>query len=486
MLSAILAACPIGLAQTAAEQIQSITSALRAGQFDNALQLLEPELSQAPKNPQLWTLRGIALSGKGDKKEALSAFLRALNVSPDYLPALEGAAQIEYENGGKDAAGLLEHVLRLQPNDPTSHAMLAVLAYRHRNCAEAVVHFELSGSLIDSQAGALKEYGDCLVRLKQNEKAIAVFTRALSQGDDTGVRYRLASLQLLAQRPKDAVATLEPELQKNTSDSEVLDLAASAYEADGNTPEAVRILRQAIVSNPHNVNLYVDFANLSMDHRSFQVGIDMVDAGIRAEPKAAPLFVARGILYAQMALYDQAEKDFARADALDPGRAIGSAAEGLTAEQMHDPDRALATVRAKLAKMPNDAFLLYLQADILAQKGPAPGSAGFREAMASAKKAIALQSSLASARSLLAKLYLQAGETKLAIQECRQTLKINPDDQTALYHLIMALRNSGQENEIPPLLKRLADLRQQTTEKEAERNRYQLIEEKSPATEKPQ
>jgi tetratricopeptide (TPR) repeat protein len=136
--------------------------------------------------------------------------------------------------------------------------------------------------------------------------------------------------------------------------------------------------------------------------------------------------------------------------------------------------------------MPNDAFLLYLQADILAQKGPAPGSAGFREAMASAKKAIALQSSLASARSLLAKLYLQAGETKLAIQECRQTLKINPDDQTALYHLIMALRNSGQENEIPPLLKRLADLRQQTTEKEAERNRYQLIEEKSPATEKPQ
>ena len=60
-------------------------------------------------------------------------------------------------------------------------AMLAVLAYRRGDCGEAVSDFERSGSLIDSQAGALKEYGDCLARLKQNEKAIAVFARALAQ-----------------------------------------------------------------------------------------------------------------------------------------------------------------------------------------------------------------------------------------------------------------------------------------------------------------
>ena len=49
------------------------------------------------------------------------------------------------------------------------------------------------------------------------------------------------------------------------------------------------------------------------------------------------------------------------ADALDPRQALGSAAEGLAAVQENDPDRALATVRAKLAKKPNDPFLLYLQ-----------------------------------------------------------------------------------------------------------------------------
>ena len=155
-----------------------------------------------------------------------------------------------------------------------------------------------------------------------------------------------------------------------------LELAASAYEADGNTPEAVRVLRQAILSDPHNVNLYVDFANISLDHQSYQVGVDMINAGLAAEPKAAPLYVARGILYVQLAQYDKAEADFEKADALDPRESIGSAAEGLAAVQQNDPDHALSTVRAKLAKTPNDAFLLYLQGGDSDATRPGTGQRG--------------------------------------------------------------------------------------------------------------
>ena len=104
VLAAALTICSAVAAQTAAERVGPITSALRAGQFDKALHLLHSELQRSPKNPQLWTFRGIALSGKGDKKEALIAFRHALGNSPDYLPALEGAAQIEYESGGENAA----------------------------------------------------------------------------------------------------------------------------------------------------------------------------------------------------------------------------------------------------------------------------------------------------------------------------------------------------------------------------------------------
>ncbi|MFZ0293342.1 MAG: tetratricopeptide repeat protein [Candidatus Sulfotelmatobacter sp.] len=487
VLTALVVICGCATAQTISTRVEPVTSALRQGQFDEALQLLQPELEQQPKNPQLWALRGIALSGKGNKKEALGAFEHALNVAPDYLPALEGAAQIEYDSGGNRAAPLLKQILKLRPADPTSHAMLAVLDYRRGDCAAAVPHFEQGRAVVDSQPEALQAYGDCLMKLKDTKKAIAIFVRALAQPNaDAYARYRLASAQMAAQSPKDAIATLQPLLQQNTADADVLALAASAYEADGNTPEAVRVLRQAILSDPHNVNLYVDFANISLDHQSFQVGVDMINAGLTVEPKAASLYVARGVLYVQLAQYDKAEADFEAADALNPGQSVGSAAEGLAAVQQNDPERALSTVRAKLAKKPNDAFLLYLQAQILTQRGPDPGSAEFHQAVKSAEKAIALRPSLTDARDILAKLYLQAGENEAAAEQSRKALNSDPKDQTALYHLIQALRKTGQTQDIPDLLKRLANLRIEGTKEEAKRNRYKLVEEKSPSMEKPQ
>jgi predicted Zn-dependent protease len=138
-------------------------------------------------------------------------------------------------------------------------------------------------------------------------------------------------------------------------------------------------------------------------------------------------------------------------------------------------------VRSKLAKKPNDPFLLYLQADILAQKGANPGSPEFEAALRSAKKALSLQPNLAAAHDILAKLYLQAGRNQAAAQQSREALDSDPKNQTALYHLIQALRKTGEKGELPGLLKRLADLRAEATRQERERYRYKLIEEGEPA-----
>jgi tetratricopeptide (TPR) repeat protein len=77
---------------------------------------------------------------------------------------------------------------------------------------------------------------------------------------------------------------------------------------------------------------------------------------------------------------------------------------------------------------------------------------------------------------VLAKLYLQNGQFPEAAEQCRKALEIDPKDQTALYHLIQALRKSDKNGEIPPLLKQLAALRQQATHDEREQFRYKLVE----------
>ena len=105
----------------------SIQSALRAGDYEQALTLAHTQLQLWPKDVKFWTLEGIALSHLGHDRKALVAYNKALAMSPNYLAALEGAAELEYKAGTARAVPLLNRILKVRPDEPTGHAMLAAL-----------------------------------------------------------------------------------------------------------------------------------------------------------------------------------------------------------------------------------------------------------------------------------------------------------------------------------------------------------------------
>lgn len=473
----LLAAASFAFAQDAADPTRSIAAALRAKDYQQALDLSRTALQHSPKDPKILTMEGIALSGLGKDAEALGAYNAALKVSPDFLPALEAAAQIEYKAGNDRALALLKRLLAIRPGDPTAHAMLAVLDYQRRDCKAATEHFAKSGDLLLSQPASLQEYGACLMQLQKPEEAISVFGKLVASApDDPHARFSLAAAQFQAHHSQDAIDTLKPLLEGQNPDPEVLDLASQAYEDLDDTPHAVTLLRQAIVLAPKNPSFYLDFATLSFNHSSYQVGVDMINAGLSQLPKDASLYAARGILYIQMADFDKGEADLETAERLDPSQTFSSDAEGLGDLQAHDPEEALAAVRQRLNSHPDDAFLHYLLAQILIQRGAAVGSADFTEAIRAAERAEHLDPKLGPPHDLLGDLFLKSGRVSESIAQSRAALRIDPSDQGALYHLVQALRNTSQKNEIPDLLKRLAALREETRKKETAKSRYTLRE----------
>ena len=478
----ILCCLSAQVASIAAEdRTAPIADALQNKEPEKALAMLHPALLASPNSPQLWSMQGTAYAQENRAKEALASFHHALKIAPDYLPALHGAAQIEYDAGSPEGIPLIEHVTRLQPDDLISHGMLAVLEYQQGKYADAAAQFEKSGSLFDSQPSALHAYAVCLVKLKRFDQATMIFEKTLAlKPDDNDERRLLAAIQVMAHQPADALNTLGPLMHEAAPDAATLELASTAYEAAKDTSQAVDTLRQAILLDPSNVNLYVDFANISYMHGSFQVGIDVINDGMGQLPKAAPLYFARGVLYVQLAQYDKAEADFEKAYDLDPNQSLSAAAQGLAAAQENDFDRALKKVQTSLARRPDDPLLLYLQADILAEKHVDPGTPQFELAVRSAKRAIALQPTQGAAAGVLGKLYLQAGKYQEAAIECRKALANDPKDQSAVYHLIQALRRAGKNNEIPDLLKQLALLRRQAEQDERDRYRYKLVDPDSP------
>jgi tetratricopeptide (TPR) repeat protein len=365
--------------------------------------------------------------------------------------------------------------------------MLANLEEKQGECNAAVLHFRLSSGLIAAHPGSLEAYGYCLVEQAQPESAIPVFEQlAKLLPERTYPKFDLAVLYVNTKQYHDAIKVLEPLLAANQSDPDLLRLASDAYEGSGDTPEAVSLLRQAIVLNPADADSYNAFVVICLDHESFQAGIDMVDAGLQRIPDSPSLYISRGLLYAQLAQYEKAEADFNTAEHLDSKQSLSAYAMDIVELQkdMSDKthsDKALMEIRSHLKSHPDSALLHFLLAKLLVYQESDTDAEVSGEAVASALLAVKLKPDLVEARDLLASIYTRSNQYSLAIDQCRTALKYSPSDQAAIYHLIVALRHSESNElraEIPALVKRLSELQQVSRSEQTDKKRFQLFVQK--------
>lgn len=482
-LSLLLVVSHAAATAQAGAGIGSIESLIRSRDYDRALSATQSGLRSSPRDFRLWTLKGIVFSLTGKTSEASKAFQMALSFSPDYPAALRGEVQILYQAGDPRAIPLLERILKADPDDATAHEMVATLEEHQGRCKAAVDQFAQAGEGLSRHAGSLEAYGNCLIQIHQPEKAVPMFQQLVTLlPQQSYPQYDLAVAMAEAKNFDGALRVLEPLLAADQPDPDVLSLASDAYEAVGNTPKAVALLRQAIVRNPDNSGYYLAFAALCMNHESFQVGVDMLNIGIRHNPGDSSLYLSRGLLYAQMAQFDQAQADFRTAEKLSPAQALSSFAIDLTDLQRNKSDAALTQVRSQLRIHPQSPLLHYLLAKLLWSQGNETDSAASAEARRHVLLAIQLKPDMVEARDLLANIEAAAGQYDLAIEQCHQALELDPTDQTAIYHLIVALRHTPQRaGEIPPLVKRLSQLQQTSLQQETDRKRFNLVEQRAGA-----
>ncbi len=435
-------------------QTSDPTALLRAGRFEDALDVVDQELKVHPRDFRLLAIRGIALMSLGNEPGALSAYRGALAISPEYLPALQGVAQIEYKSADKAALGHLNQLIRLHNSDLIAHAMRAELFARAADCTRAVPDFEAAMPVVRQQRESLRHYGVCLVKSGRVSDAKLVFSELqASDPSDARAAYALAVLELQAKECTEALATLAG----LGGDAQALALRSEAYEGLGRTPEAIESLRNAIVAAPLREDLYTQFAQLCFTYKSYQAGIDVINAGLTQLPKSAELFVARGVLFVQQGNYASADKDFATAELLNPREPSSADAAVLALIQANRLNEAETDVEAKLRQHPNDPQLSYFLADVLDRKGAQPGTPEFRRSLNLARKAITLRPDFALAHDLLARLYQENGSEDLAVTESYAALKYDADDETALYRLLRILKSrhaSGDESALADLTSR--------------------------------
>lgn len=479
LLSAGLVYLLVGAAsgQSTESSFAAALKALHAGDPQTAYVLAEELTHAEPHDVKAWLLLGTALSALKNNRESLEAFQHALALQPDSLGGLEGAAQAAYALHSPDAQELLERLLAVDRQNETAHAMLAALAFRDGNCTRVVEHYQRAPKLVSGHIEALSQYGTCLAGTHRLDAAVPIFEQILELAPGRWEnRYNLALVRYRARQYKESIEILQVIAAEAPVNSDALNLLAAAYEADHATDQAVATLYRAIAAAPKDVRNYLDLATICMDHSAPQTGIDIVNAALKEAPDATELHLERAVLYVQVGDYEAAQRDFDEVDRLNPGQTLATLGRGIALLQNRQPAESLEAIRAKLKASPDDAALHYLLAEVLSQSDAVPGKPAFREALASAERAVKLKPDFVLAHDLLSGLLLKSGEPLKSIEESKSALAIDPTDRTAVYHLLSAWRQRGNADEVAATSKRLRGLIEQARLDQAEKSRFRIVE----------
>ena len=461
--------------------LDSIRGLIRTGHLTEAIAECDRELKASQRSFSLYTMKGLALQGAGDKVAALAAFRQALAINPVYEPALQAAAQIEFETRDSNATKTLESVLRLSPSSEPAHVMLATLLFESRSCEGALTHFELAPGALQSPA-IQWQYGVCLLERQRWTDAARQFAALLRLREHAPTRYNLALAYWNAKDYPSAVSTLLP-MDGPGADADVMRLLASALEVVGDTPKAYAVLQRAIEQNPRDDRLLVDLAVMCMDHKALDLGLEVVRAGIRNAPRSARLQTLLGVLLIRSGDVASAQASFRSAQAIAPEAGLGRIGLASTLMQMGLATDAVALLREQLAASGRNPRTELTLVRALLLKSPSVEEQ--REAQSRLRWIVKQEPGNSTAHGLLGKVYFQLGEIPKATAELESAIRLDPSDRTSTYQLMTIFQRTGRAKESAELARKFRTLLEKEKADEAAVDRFQIARDSKVATAPP-
>ena len=452
--------------------ITAIRGLIRSGQFAEAVAQCDLELKAQPKSFALHTMKGLALQAAADRVRALSAFRQALVMNPSYEPALQAAAQIEFDTRDPGAIKTLESVLRVNPSSETAHVMLAELLFEKRSCELSLNHFEKApGSL---QLPSVKwQIGVCLLTLEQWASAASHFESLLTLREHGPTRYNLGLAHWNAKDYPAAVAALAPADVAGAS-PDTMRLYANSLESAGDTPKAFEVLQRAIRQNPNDESLLIDLAVMCMDHKALDLGLEVLAGGIQHLPDSAKLQTLRGSLLVRRGDVEKAQQAFHRAQELSPESGLGNIGLASTFMEMGLAAEAAKVLREQLA-IGRDSKSELTLARALLLKGPTKEECA--EAAVLLSRILKQEPGNTVAHGLLGKAYVLLGDKEAAAKSFANAIRLDPQDRTSTYQLMTLHRKAGRSKEADDLAQRVRTLLDRERAKEDAGNRFRVIRE---------
>ena len=298
--------------------------------------------------------------------------------------------------------------------------------------SEAIPHFQAAQGQVRDAFALGFNLALCYVGTGQYEPAIALLNELRSNGISTANLENLLTQALLGQRrPEEAFAAFE------------------------------RASRLA----PGNEKFYLYVVESCMNNGYLDMGLRVVEIGLKRLPRSAPLVFEHGILLARLDFIDEAMQELQKVPKLAPGSDVAYIAEAQRSIFESNVDEAVRIAHEGILKGKQHFMLLALYGEAVLLSGVEAGSLEFSEARSALEQSIALSPSYASARLSLGKLYLLEGRADDAIMHLNVARELEPRNTAVYSNLAAAYRKRGDTARAEEMLAILDKLNKEEIER---------------------
>ena len=487
---------------------------MQKGEWKPAVELLEKVIELVPGNAKLHNTLGIALSSDGRADAAAEQFQRALELEPGYPSPLKNLALHEMSRQRPAAAKkYFERLLKLTPDDPVAHLGLGRIAFAKGDFAAAIPHFEGGGDLLSKEPSLVVSLAKSHVETKQPSKATGLL-ETLPQAADPDLHFQaglmLASLEkyssaareferakggeadiyelgfnltlayLNSGQHKRAATTGEQLLTEGHQKAELHNLLSRVYEEAGDTKRAYDALRTATDIDPGNETNYIDLVALCLDHKNFDLGLEIAEISVKRVPESHRLHLQRGVALAMKGRFDDAEEAFDRSSELAPGKNLPGVALGLIMMQQDRVPEAIRALRERRERGQSDYMVYWFLAEALNRSGVRPGSEEEAEAVEALQKSVELNPELFQSRVLLGKMLMRRDALDRAIGHLEKARTIDPADVSAAYLLAQVYRKKGDAQRAKELFAIVGEQKDEDREEFTRGGLLRIVREGSP------
>jgi len=294
------------------------------------------------------------------------------------------------------------------------------------------------------------------------QKAIPLFLAARGRvNQEFALEFNLALCYVGTRQFPQAIRILRG-MNGGKRSADVKNLLAQALAGDHQPDAALKAFLEAADLTPDNERLYLLVSQACLDEGLHDLGLRVLDVGLRNLPGSARLHFQRGLIDSQLDETDAANREFQLAQKLAPGSDIAYIAAAQQAFQAGQVQDAIRAAREGIRAGSTHYLLLTMLGEALLRAGATPATpAEFSEAQEALTKAIAERPGYSSAHIALGKIYLALDRIQDAIAQLEAGRQLDPRNRAAYPPLAAAYRRAGQADKTRAALAALAELNRQ-------------------------